>query len=44
MALRHLAQLPPRRADGGVDIGQVLSRLRIERTGRYDVSLWQEAR
>ncbi|MFD7709723.1 type I restriction endonuclease subunit R [Streptomyces sp. NPDC059786] len=37
---RYLLNRLPRRADGGVDIGEVdLSHLRVEKTGEYDVSL-----
>ncbi|MFE1445970.1 type I restriction endonuclease subunit R [Streptomyces olivaceoviridis] len=37
---RHLLNRLPRRADGGVDIGEVdLSHLRVEKTGEVDVSL-----
>ncbi|WP_405939753.1 type I restriction endonuclease [Streptomyces sp. NBC_00726] len=37
---RYLLNRLPRRADGGVDIGEIdLSHLRVERTGEYDVSL-----
>ncbi|MEV0317871.1 type I restriction endonuclease subunit R [Streptomyces sp. NPDC050658] len=37
---RYLLSRLPRRADGGVDIGDVdLSHLRVEKTGEYDVSL-----
>ncbi|MFE1453733.1 type I restriction endonuclease subunit R [Streptomyces sp. NPDC058735] len=40
---RHLLNRLPRRADGGVDIGEVdLSHLRVEKTGEYDVSLTPE--
>ncbi len=40
---RHLLNRLPRRADGGVDIGEVdLSHMRVERTGEYDVSLSPE--
>ncbi|MCX5204209.1 type I restriction endonuclease [Streptomyces sp. NBC_00237] len=37
---RYLLNRLPRRADGGVDIGEVdLSHLRVEKTGEHDVSL-----
>ena len=37
---RHLLNVLPRRADGGVDIGEVdLSHLRVERTGDHDLGL-----
>ena len=37
---RHLLNRLPRRADGGVDIGEVdLSHLRVERTGEHDLGL-----
>ncbi|MFF2774571.1 type I restriction endonuclease subunit R [Streptomyces sp. NPDC058052] len=37
---RHLLNRLPRRADGGVDIGEIdLSHLRVDKTGEYDVSL-----
>ncbi|MEU7400928.1 type I restriction endonuclease [Streptomyces sp. NPDC044948] len=37
---RHLLNRLPRRADGGVDIGEVdLSHLRVTKTGEHDVSL-----
>ncbi|WP_333733127.1 type I restriction endonuclease subunit R [Streptomyces sp. IBSBF 3010] len=37
---RYLLNRLPRRADGGVDIGEIdLSHLRVEKTGEYDVSL-----
>ncbi|MCF3125032.1 type I restriction endonuclease subunit R, partial [Streptomyces arenae] len=40
---RHLLNRLPRRADGGVDIGEIdLSHLRVEKTGEYDVSLAAE--
>lgn len=40
---RYLLNRLPRRADGGVDIGEVdLSHLRVEKTGEYDVSLAPE--
>lgn len=40
---RHLLNRLPRRADGGVDIGEVdLSHLRVEQTGEHDVSLSPE--
>ncbi|MFF7337585.1 type I restriction endonuclease subunit R [Streptomyces sp. NPDC008163] len=40
---RYLLNRLPRRADGGVDIGEIdLSHLRVERTGEYDVSLSPE--
>ncbi|MEU0949112.1 type I restriction endonuclease [Streptomyces canus] len=40
---RYLLNRLPRRADGGVDIGEVdLSHLRVEKTGEYDVSLTPE--
>ena len=40
---RYLLNRLPRRADGGVDIGEVdLSHLRVEKTGEYDVSLTAE--
>jgi type I restriction enzyme R subunit len=40
---RHLLNRLPRRADGGVDIGEVdLSHMRVEQTGEYDVSLSPE--
>ncbi|MEV8309942.1 type I restriction endonuclease [Streptomyces flavidovirens] len=40
---RHLLNRLPRKADGGVDIGEVdLSHLRVEQTGEHDVSLAPE--
>lgn len=40
---RYLLNRLPRRADGGVDIGEIdLSHLRVEKTGEYDVSLSPE--
>ncbi|MEV0010603.1 type I restriction endonuclease [Streptomyces sp. NPDC047973] len=40
---RYLLNRLPRRADGGVDIGEIdLSHLRVEKTGEYDVSLSSE--
>lgn len=40
---RHLLNRLPRRADGGIDIGDIdLSHLRVERTGEHDVSLAAE--
>ncbi|MFC0037115.1 type I restriction endonuclease subunit R [Actinomadura rayongensis] len=40
---RHLLNRLPRRADGGVDIGEIdLSHLRVEQTGEHDVSLSPE--
>ncbi|MEO3777957.1 type I restriction endonuclease [Micromonospora sp. B11E3] len=40
---RHLLNRLPRRDDGGVDIGEVdLSHLRVEKTGKHDVSLRPE--
>lgn len=40
---RYLLNRLPRRADGGVDIGEVdLSHMRVEKTGEYDVSLTSE--
>ncbi|TYC66530.1 type I restriction endonuclease subunit R [Streptomyces sp. CB01881] len=40
---RYLLNRLPRRADGGVDIGEVdLSHLRVEKTGEYDVGLTAE--
>ncbi|MEW2623974.1 type I restriction endonuclease [Streptomyces sp. NPDC048106] len=40
---RHLLNRLPRRADGGVDLGEIdLSHLRVERTGEHDVSLGPE--
>ncbi|MCZ2525378.1 type I restriction endonuclease subunit R [Streptomyces sp. HB2AG] len=40
---RHLLNRLPRRADGGVDIGEVdLSHLRVEQTGEHDLSLAPE--
>jgi type I restriction enzyme R subunit len=40
---RYLLNRLPRRADGGVDIGEVdLSHLRVEKTGEHDVSLSPE--
>ncbi|MFF1357385.1 type I restriction endonuclease subunit R [Streptomyces sp. NPDC058297] len=37
---RYLLNRLPRRADGGVDIGEIdLSHLRVEKTGEHDVSL-----
>ncbi|MFC8592401.1 type I restriction endonuclease subunit R [Streptomyces atroolivaceus] len=40
---RYLLNRLPRRADGGVDIGEIdLSHLRVEKTGEYDVSLTPE--
>ncbi|WP_217166428.1 type I restriction endonuclease subunit R [Streptomyces sp. AC512_CC834] len=40
---RHLLNRLPRRADGGVDIGEVdLSHLRVTKTGEHDVSLSPE--
>lgn len=40
---RHPLGRLPRRADGGVDMGEVgLSHLRVEKTGEYDVSLGSE--
>ncbi|MFI1518595.1 type I restriction endonuclease subunit R [Kitasatospora cineracea] len=40
---RYLLNRLPRRADGGVDIGEVdLSHLRVEKTGEYDVGLTTE--
>lgn len=37
---RHLLNRLPRRADGGVDIGEVdLSHMRVEKTGEHDLSL-----
>lgn len=39
----YLLNRLPRRVDGGVDIGEIdLSRLRVEKTGEYDVSLSSE--
>ncbi|MBT2526000.1 type I restriction endonuclease subunit R [Streptomyces sp. ISL-99] len=40
---RYLLNRLPRRADGGVDIGEVdLSHMRVEQTGEYDLSLTAE--
>ncbi|MFH9684848.1 type I restriction endonuclease subunit R [Streptomyces sp. NPDC017413] len=40
---RYLLNRLPRRADGGVDIGEIdLSHLRVEKTGEHDVSLAPE--
>ncbi|AKL66538.1 type I restriction endonuclease subunit R [Streptomyces sp. Mg1] len=40
---RYLLNRLPRRADGGVDIGEIdLSHMRVEKTGEYDVSLTSE--
>lgn len=40
---RYLLNRLPRRADGGVDIGEIdLSHLRVEKTGEHDVSLSPE--
>ncbi|MES9541341.1 type I restriction endonuclease [Actinomadura sp. NPDC000600] len=40
---RHLLNRLPRRADGGVDIGEVdLSHMRVEKTGKHDLSLAPE--
>lgn len=40
---RYLLNRLPRRADGGVDIGEVdLSHMRVEKTGEFDVSLTAE--
>jgi type I restriction enzyme R subunit len=40
---RYLLNRLPRRADGGVDIGEIdLSHMRVEKTGEYDVSLTAE--
>lgn len=40
---RYLLNRLPRRADGGVDIGEIdLSHLRVEKTGEHDVSLSSE--
>ncbi|GLZ08225.1 type I restriction endonuclease subunit R [Actinomadura sp. NBRC 104412] len=40
---RHLLNRLPRRADGGVDIGEVdLSHMRVEKTGEHDLSLAPE--
>ncbi|MEU8139760.1 type I restriction endonuclease subunit R [Streptodolium elevatio] len=40
---RHLLNRLPRRADGGVDIGEVdLSHMRVEKTGEYDLGLTSE--
>ncbi|WP_042398292.1 type I restriction endonuclease subunit R [Streptacidiphilus carbonis] len=40
---RYLLNRLPRRADGGVDIGEVdLSHMRVERTGEYDMGLTAE--
>ncbi|MWA04944.1 DEAD/DEAH box helicase [Actinomadura sp. LD22] len=40
---RHLLNRLPRRADGGVDIGEVdLSHMRVERTGEHDLGLAAE--
>jgi type I restriction enzyme R subunit len=40
---RYLLNRLPRRADGGVDIGEIdLSHLRLEKTGEHDVSLRAE--
>ena len=40
---RHLLNRLPRRADGGVDIGEVdLSHMRVEKTGEHDLSLASE--
>ncbi|MFC9475944.1 type I restriction endonuclease subunit R [Nocardia sp. NPDC056952] len=40
---RHLLNRLPRRADGGIDIGEVdLSHLRLEQTGQYDLGLTPE--
>ncbi|TDC85127.1 type I restriction endonuclease [Actinomadura sp. 7K507] len=40
---RHLLNRLPRRADGGVDIGEVdLSHMRVEKTGEHDLSLTPE--
>ncbi|MFC5911302.1 type I restriction endonuclease subunit R [Streptacidiphilus monticola] len=40
---RYLLNRLPRRADGGVDIGEVdLSHLRVEKTGEYDMGLTSE--
>ncbi|MFB4315135.1 type I restriction endonuclease subunit R [Actinomadura sp. 21ATH] len=40
---RHLLNRLPRRADGGVDIGEVdLSHMRVEKTGEHDLSLGPE--
>ncbi|MFF7243081.1 type I restriction endonuclease subunit R [Embleya sp. NPDC008237] len=40
---RYLLNRLPRRADGGVDVGEVdLSHMRVEKTGEYDVSLTAE--
>ncbi|MFE3247988.1 type I restriction endonuclease subunit R [Streptomyces sp. NPDC059209] len=40
---RHLLNRLPRRADGGVDIGEIdLSHLRVEKTGEHDKSLTAE--
>ncbi|MDI2125090.1 type I restriction endonuclease subunit R [Yinghuangia seranimata] len=40
---RHLLNRLPRRADGGVDIGEVdLSHMRVEQTGEHDLSLSPE--
>ncbi|MET7315339.1 type I restriction endonuclease [Streptomyces thermoviolaceus] len=40
---RYLLNRLPRRADGGVDIGEIdLSHLRLEKTGEHDVSLRPE--
>lgn len=40
---RHLLNRLPRRADGGMDIGEVdLSHMRVEKTGEHDISLTPE--
>ncbi|MEV3921128.1 type I restriction endonuclease subunit R [Actinomadura coerulea] len=40
---RHLLNRLPRRADGGVDVGEVdLSHMRVEKTGEHDLSLAPE--
>jgi type I restriction enzyme R subunit len=40
---RHLLNRLPRRADGGVDVGEVdLSHMRVEKTGEHDLSLGPE--
>ncbi|GAB3971054.1 DEAD/DEAH box helicase family protein [Actinoallomurus acanthiterrae] len=40
---RHLLNRLPRRADGGVDIGEIdLSHMRVELTGEHDISLVPE--